>query len=630
MDQDKIVQDLFKSMELIADKKISELDTPGVIVGNIIERLNNSDSYSISYLNTEVTASSLGGLYNKGDEVFILLPSGLNKTKFILGKTNNRTPTFTFNGEGLSEQDLALLQDIINEIQNLTSDNVISPVEKQTLQIQWQNIVKSYNEVMELVSPYKDEIDTSELEQSFNSLSILFTSILANMEESTPIDGEAFRNAVTAYLTLDKNIRLAVQAALREELTYKVDIFSSNGESFKNGVIETTLTAVVMRGKNIVTDVIGDTNIIWKKLNGMGEEISGWTRTGKSININQDDVDGKQIFQVSIQIDQAIVARDIVTIVDLNDIGNVSLSATTTRNKVQIYNPETGTFKPDYTVTNQQIAITAIYGGEDVTLDSVFTWYYNDEELTISDSRFVIGNDKLTIKKNLMNTTTITSMKMKAVVRYYNPDYQVDVDNIIEIDFSCVQDGETPILAQILAPKGTVIKNEGTDLSATAVLRQGNILLTPDSITWYSSNNTTTWTEIPLSANLNTIAILRETIDGTLHVKATVTYKSKTYDTAVISFADLLDTINPVIIGSGLFRDGSTNTYTADIYLGQDLVDDPEQYYDIVWSITNQQMRASLFNTDWPKRGKTITVSASEVPDNPGVALIVNVFKKDE
>ena len=84
MDQDKIVQDLFRSVELIAEKKISELDAPQVIVGTIIERLNNSDAYSISYLNTEITASSLGGLYNKGDEVFVLLPSGLNKTKFIV------------------------------------------------------------------------------------------------------------------------------------------------------------------------------------------------------------------------------------------------------------------------------------------------------------------------------------------------------------------------------------------------------------------------------------------------------------------------------------------------------------------------------------------------------------------
>ena len=33
MDQDKIVQDLFRSVELIAEKKINELDAPQVIVG---------------------------------------------------------------------------------------------------------------------------------------------------------------------------------------------------------------------------------------------------------------------------------------------------------------------------------------------------------------------------------------------------------------------------------------------------------------------------------------------------------------------------------------------------------------------------------------------------------------------
>lgn len=630
MDQDKIVQDLFRSVELIAEKKISELDAPQVIVGTIIERLNNSDAYSISYLNTEITASSLGGLYNKGDEVFVLLPSGLNKTKFILGKTNNRTPTFTFNGEGLSEKDLALLQGIINEIQDLSSDNIISPIEKQSLQVQWQNIQKSYSEVMGLVKPYSDTIDTTQLKESFNSLQTLFLTILANMEVSTPIDGESFRNAVAGYLALDKDTRLAVQAALREELTYKVDIFSSNGETFKNGVIDTLLSAIVMRGKNVITDAIGPTNIIWKKLDGMGGEIPGWTRTGRSISINQDEVDGKQIFQVSIQVDQAIVAKDIITIVDLNDIGNVSLSSTTSQNKVQTYNPETGNFTPDYSVDNQEITITAVYGGEDVTLDSVFTWFYKDQEITSQDNRFTLKNNKLVIKKNIMDTTNNPSMKIKANARYYNPDYRVDVDNVIEIDFSCVKDGDTPILAQIIAPKGTVIKNEGIDLSATTILRQGNTLLTPSSIRWFSSSDSKTWTEIPLTRDLNTIAILRETVNGTLHVKSEAYYKDDIYQSPVISFADLLDTVNPVIIGSGLFRDNAANTYTTDIYLGQELVSDPELYYDIVWSIANHEIGASLFNGNWPKRGKTITVQASEIPDNPGISLILSVFKKEE
>ena len=229
-----------------------------------------------------------------------------------------------------------------------------------------------------------------------------------------------------------------------------------------------------------------------------------------------------------------------------------------------------------------------------------------------------------------MDTTNNPSMKIKANARYYNPDYKVDVDNIIEIDFSCVKDGDTPILAQIIAPKGTVIKNEGIDLSATTILRQGNTLLTPSSIRWFSSSNSKTWTEIPLTRDLNTIAILRETINGTLHVKSEAYYKDDIYQSSVISFADLLDAVNPVIIGSGLFKDGATNTYTADIYLGQELVSDPELYYDIVWSITNHEMGASLFNGNWPKRGKTITVSASEIPDNPGIALILSVFKKEE
>ena len=57
-----------------------------------------------------------------------------------------------------------------------------------------------------------------------------------------------------------------------------------------------------MRGKKIITGTIGSPNIIWRKLDGMGGEIPGWIRTGRSISINQDDVDGKQIFQVSIQV----------------------------------------------------------------------------------------------------------------------------------------------------------------------------------------------------------------------------------------------------------------------------------------------------------------------------------------
>lgn len=497
MDQDKIVQDLFKSMELIAEKKVSELDTPGIIVGNIIERLNNSDSYSISYLNTEITASSLGGLYNKGDEVFILLPSGLNKTKFILGKTNNRTPTFTFNGEGLSEQDLALLQDIINEIQNLSSDNIITPVEKQSLQLQWQNIQKSYNEIIELRRPYASDINISNLTTSFNALSAYFTSLLADMEESTSINGEEFREAVSTYLTQDTEIRLLIQEALRDELIYKVDIFSTNGESFKNNIINTNLKAIIMRGKNIITNNIDPSQIIWNKLNGMGEIISGWEKTGVSIPITQDDVEGKQIFQVSIYVEEAIVARDIVTIVDLNDIGALNLSYSTKLTKSQVFDPSSKTYDPDYTKDFQVITVKTTYNNEDVSDKTSYKWFFNGGEIN-SDSRFEIQNNKLIVKKNI-TSAEIPLSKISIEAIYYNSEYQVDIQEYLEIEFVCISDGVSPYRVEILSENGLIFKNGVVQTTLSAIVYKG-----ADDVTNVLDANQFRWKKINYDGTLDT------------------------------------------------------------------------------------------------------------------------------
>ena len=498
MDQDKIVQDLFRSVELIAEKKISELDAPQVIVGTIIERLNNSDAYSISYLNTEITASSLGGLYNKGDEVFVLLPSGLNKTKFILGKTNNRTPTFTFNGEGLSEKDLALLQGIINKIQDLSSDNVISPIEKQSLQVQWQNIQKSYNEIIELRRPYASDINISNLTTSFNALSTYFNSILANMEESTPIDGEGFRQAVSAYLTQDTEIRLLIQKALRDELVYKVDIFSTNGESFKNNVIDTNLKAIVMKGKNIITNNIAPSQIIWNKLDGMGEVVPGWEKSGVSIPITQDDVKGKQIFQVSVYVQGAIVARDIVTIVDLNDIGALNLSYSTKLTKSQVFDPSSKTYDPDYTKEFQVITIKTIYSNEDVSNKTSYKWFFNGEEIN-SDSRFEIQNNKLIIKKNI-TSTEIPLSKISIEAIYYNSEYQVDIQEYLEIEFVCMSDGVSPYRVEILSENGLIFKNGVVQTTLSAVVYKG-----ADNITDALDANRFRWKKINYDGTPDTV-----------------------------------------------------------------------------------------------------------------------------
>lgn len=628
MNENKIITDLFQSMELIAEKKINEVDFPSVLVGTVVERVFNSDAYIVSYLNTEITASSMGGLFLKGDEVFILAPRGLNKTKFILGKTSNRTPTFTYNAEGLSEKDLQRLQEIVDAVQDMSSDNLITPVEKQSLSIQWQTIQKSYQEVLSMRDPYSDEIDSAPLTSAYLEIERLFVLVLADTSTTTSIEGENFREKVSMYLNLDKAMRISVQEALREEITYKVDIISSNGESFKNSVIDTNLSALIFRGKDNITINFSPDNIRWIKLNGEGQPIPGWSRNGQTVNITQEDVESKQIFKVGVYVEEAEVAQDIVTIVDLNDIGALSTTVTASLSKNQVYQPKESRFVPDYETTPIILSALGFYGGKEVTSQCSVEWYYNNTKI-VSDTRFTVVNNSLTIKKNLMNADTLPNMKIRASIRYYLQDYQIDIDDQQDIDFSCVKDGETPIVASIFAPKGTMIKNEGMDLSAATVLRRGDEVLTPDSIEWLLSEDSLVWRPISLSQNMSTIAILRETINGVLHIKSISNYKGEKYESQVVSFSDLLDSVNVSIIGSGFFKDYGTNTYTADIFLGQELVEDPESVYDIVWSITNETARASLFNTSWPKRGKRITVSSDEVPDNSGVALTINVLKRD-
>lgn len=628
MDNNKIIEDLFKSVELIAQKTISETDFPTILIGNIIERLHNSDSYKISYLNTEITASTLGGLYKQGDEVFVLMPTGLNKNKFILGKTNNRTPTISFNEAGLSEADMVVIQEIIEQIQNLSSDNIINPLEKQTLAIQWENIQKSFNEITEMRKPYEDDVIIDGLIIDFNDLKNIFEDILSDMTSETPIDGQAFREKVGQYLQKDTQARLEIQEAIRKELTYKVEIFSTNGETFKNNIIETTLRTTILQGKTNVSGTIPNSNIKWYKLDPLGEPIPGWIRQGREITIDENDVDSKQVFQVNIQVEDAIVASDIVTIVDLNDIGAIQLTVESSRNKNQIFT-NNNIFVPDYSVNNQVLTANVVYNGVDVTSNTTFEWQYNQVPLTISDDRVTLENNKLTIKKNLMNPEDNPVMKITCKIIFWSEEHRLSIEDFTELEFTCVKDGDSPILPQLIPTKGTAIKNEWVDLSATAVLTRGTEFLTPSRIRWERSENTTLWQTIPLTNDLPVIAILRETIDGTLHVRAKLDFEGKTYETPVVTFIDLLDSVSTTIIGSGIFRDGKANNFTAEVYLGQQLIENPEEDYDIIWSITNETQRYSLFSTSWPKLGQRVTIEADEIPDNAGVVLTVGVFRKD-
>lgn len=85
---------------------------------------------------------------------------------------------------------------------------------------------------------------------------------------------------------------------------YDVDIISANGLLFKNGVIQTTLTAVVYRGEDNVTEQLDANQFRWTKINADGSLDKTWNTIHaggtKSITVTSEDIYRRATFNCDI------------------------------------------------------------------------------------------------------------------------------------------------------------------------------------------------------------------------------------------------------------------------------------------------------------------------------------------
>lgn len=84
------------------------------------------------------------------------------------------------------------------------------------------------------------------------------------------------------------------------ESPYNVELLSSNGLLFKNGVISTIIHAVVFRGDENVTDLLDANQFRWTKTNADGTPDDTWNAIHasgvKSVTIGIDDVNKRATF----------------------------------------------------------------------------------------------------------------------------------------------------------------------------------------------------------------------------------------------------------------------------------------------------------------------------------------------
>lgn len=309
MDNNKVLEEMFKSMEIITDEKIRSTSFTTAVAGRIIERIQSSDMYKISYQNEEIRALAMGGAsYSQGDVVYILIPDKrMDNLKFILGRTNDRTPTITTSQTGeLSPEILGEIQKALEVINDISSDSRVSPNEKTMLALQRESIQKTYAGVMSELPSHPD-INAANLVARYKELQKELDFILEDMSSTTPYSGEKLRKVFGDYYEEEQKVRRSINISVANRSTYKVEILSSNGLLFIGNIVSTTFTAKVYKGDSEITASLEEKNFKWRKTNFKGEEDLEWNRThsgvGNKVVITEKDLIGRATFTCEIHID---------------------------------------------------------------------------------------------------------------------------------------------------------------------------------------------------------------------------------------------------------------------------------------------------------------------------------------
>lgn len=202
-----------------------------------------------------------------------------------------------------------------------------------------------------------------------------------------------------------------------------------------------------------------------------------------------------------------IVASGTISVVDLNDAKQLVCYIGSSQPKTVIYNPNNGTYTPNYANNNQVLTPQLFIAGNPTDIISQaksIRWFYQVNsggtpvEITESDSTYTLGtgNRTLTIKQNVLSANY--SMTYIVEVVYTDTSTGIDVTTKADIELTKVtngSDGSNAVMA-ILTNESHVIPtdvngNNGnyTNASTTMIIYEGttdasaswNVTATPSS-----------------------------------------------------------------------------------------------------------------------------------------------------
>ena len=231
--------------------------------------------------------------------------------------------------------------DSSNFVEEYKDDNLITAYEKKMLKIRWDEITTKYQANDTKIKNFFDDDGASlqYVQDYYGRYQELYTYLFVtpfgdapllaptNMGNTTRILGTEFDSKFTNYnnalVELEKQLDLqtkllsdkAIQDAknaqdnieeVMNDIVYKIEFHSSNGLTFKNGQINTVITAKVYRGKDDITSTVPISGFVWRKRDKDGNLDEAWNNAhvnvGRQITIDRNDIDQKATFECDINI----------------------------------------------------------------------------------------------------------------------------------------------------------------------------------------------------------------------------------------------------------------------------------------------------------------------------------------
>lgn len=351
------------------------------------------------------------------------------------------------------------------------------------------------------------------------------------------------------------------------------------------------------------------------------------------------------------------------TIIDYNDALTLTGYIGSNLAKSQMYNPDNGSYSPDWSSTNLVLTPSLYVIGtttDQITSSAVTSvkWYVGSSTTAITTSgSYVLSGTKshiLTVKGNVM--AGLPGIDYRCVITYVDDSTGLSLTHPLTISFSRVVNGGGIVDLLVTTPGGNVFKNsEVATLTAKAELWRGSTVdttnvtykwaimdstVTSSSSTGYDASFGIGWKKLSDTTGMYTgtttatITIYAAAVDSYAVFKciavdsdsASNTYNSSFADVA--TFIDNSDPIQVVITSTGgdVFKNGQGSTVlTAVVYqAGAEI--DAEGKGTYTWTKYNKD---GAIDTSWGtsgvKTGKTLSVSTSDVTTKATFMVVVTL-----